>query len=452
LYNSKPLNPSKNEIEPLHRFHTYCARFPSALAEAAIKAYTKSGDSVFDPFCGSGTSLVAGLVHGRGVVGVDIDVLAGMLSEVKCFVRQPHEYERWRIRFGKKLSFIFDEIEREWSPFIKSTPASSVSLGSLLLRLPAFPQLNYWFPPQLTIALAAIAEAAHQCRNSHFEKVALVSLSASIIAKWPNTLSYAMDIDHTRPHRRIQQFRLRNVLETYLQRLDRTIACLGALFKIYRASGVLKRLPTLARIFCPHDSRNAVTKIQGESQALILTSPPYFDAVDYPRAHRMAVCWMNGYAPVELATRQNYLGLHTGSDWDSDSWLHEHPTLLNLIPSKIMKTQALTRRLTRYFAGLEKVLAESWRTLRPGGYAIFVIGDNFVKGQRIANHSAIIKLAQTLGFRRCNARPRAIVSIHRRYPVGLFGFDGPMTHEFVTVLQKPKMHRSEKTRSDGRRQ
>ena len=447
------MNTLEKDIEPLHRFHTYCARFPSGLAEAAINAYTKSGDSLFDPFCGSGTSLVAGLAHGRSVVGVDIDVLAGMLSEVKCFVRDPQDYQRWRLGFGKKLSRIFKEIEQQWSPSIILSPASSVSLGSLVFKLPAFPQLNYWFPPQLTVALAAIAEAARQCKDSHFEKVALVSLSASIISKWPNTLSYAMDIDHTRPHRRIRRFRLRKVLVTYLQRLDRTIACLGELFEIYRASGVIERLPTLVRIVCPHDSRNVVPKVHGESQALILTSPPYFDAVDYPRAHRMAVCWMNGYAPVQLASRQNYLGLHTASDWDSDSWFRARPTLRDLIPSKIMNEQSLARRLIGYFADLEKVLAEGWRTLRPGGYAVFVIGDNFVKGQRIANHSAIIKLAQMLGFEKCNARPREIIRVRRRYPIGLFGFDGPMTHEFVTILHKPKICRRKKPpKFNGRKQ
>jgi hypothetical protein len=151
LHNSKPLNTSAKDIEPLHRFHTYCARFPSGLAEAAINAYTKSGDSLFDPFCGSGTSLVAGLAHSRGVVGVDIDVLAGMLSEVKCFVRRPQDYQQWRLRFAKTLSRIFKEIEQKWSPSIILSPASSVSLGSLLFKLPRFHNLTIGFLLNLSL-------------------------------------------------------------------------------------------------------------------------------------------------------------------------------------------------------------------------------------------------------------------------------------------------------------
>src|SRR5437899_12763751 len=102
-------------LEPLHRFHGYCARFPSEVAEQAIKAYSKPGQSVLDPFCGSGTSLVAGLTNGRSVVGADIDVLAGMLSEVKCSVRSPADYKHWRERFAVKLTRIFAEIQQSWS-------------------------------------------------------------------------------------------------------------------------------------------------------------------------------------------------------------------------------------------------------------------------------------------------------------------------------------------------
>jgi len=78
--------------EPLHRFHPYCARFPFEIVEAILERYTKPGDSVFDPFCGSGTTLVASLAHRRGVIGTDIDVLAGLLSEVKCSPRPPERY------------------------------------------------------------------------------------------------------------------------------------------------------------------------------------------------------------------------------------------------------------------------------------------------------------------------------------------------------------------------
>jgi SAM-dependent methyltransferase len=311
------------------------------------------------------------------------------------------------------------------------------SLGTLELRIPHFPELNYWFPPQLTAALATIAEAAHQCQDPHYERVALVSLSAAIIAKWPNTLSYAMDIDHTRPHRRIQRFTLESVFKTYLRRLDRSLACLGALYNVYRHAGVCDSLKEFSHVIYPHDAREPLPTVQDESQAIVITSPPYFNAVDYPRAHRMSVCWMNGYAPADLASRRNYIGLRYAAKFPPESWLHTHPQIRRLLSTKILKHHSLGKKLCAFFADLETVLRQIWRVLRPGGHAVFVIANNVIRGARIKSHAVLTALAKDLGFIEIETTPRVIASLHRRFPVGPFGFDGPMTHEYLVVLRKP---------------
>jgi len=46
-------------------------QFPIELAERCILALTRKGDFVLDPYCGVGTSLIAGLKHKRKVIGVD---------------------------------------------------------------------------------------------------------------------------------------------------------------------------------------------------------------------------------------------------------------------------------------------------------------------------------------------------------------------------------------------
>jgi DNA modification methylase len=46
---------------------------PLALAERLVLATTKPGDLVCDPFCGSGTVLVAAAMHGRRWLGCDLD-------------------------------------------------------------------------------------------------------------------------------------------------------------------------------------------------------------------------------------------------------------------------------------------------------------------------------------------------------------------------------------------
>lgn len=411
--------------------------------------FTKQGDSVWDPFCGSGTSLVAGIIRKRLVVGSDIDVLAGLLSNVKCSPLPLRKYADWRTRFSSRLAGLLDEIDEEWPPESLPRPGRTLSIGALRLVVPSFPQLRYWFPPQVIAFLSAIAHAAHGLKTEHYEHVALVSLSAAIIAKWPNTLSYAMDIDHTRPHRRVQRFTKQGVLEAYLKRLDRTIECLGALHQAYRGAGVLKTLPTAVRVVCPHDARKAVPDLAADSQALVVTSPPYFNAVDYPRAHRMSVCWMNGHAPAELSSRREYLGLRHPGDFETNSWLQERKEIRSLIP-KALRDVDHGRRVATFFADLDSVLEQAWRVLQPGGHAVFVIADNSIKGHRVKSHEALAELAKAMGFAEIHRKPRNIASVHRRFPVGTFGFDGPMTHEHVVILRKPKPRISPKRKSGAR--
>ena len=429
------------DLEPYHRFHSYCARFPSEVAESAISAYSKPGDSVSDPFCGSGTTLVAGLALKRRVVGSDIDVLAGMISELKCAARPTPHYQQWQKRFERKLRDVFRDIESGWSDALTLRAGEEISFPSIQFKLPTLPIIEYWFPPRLRAALAAISKAAHECHDPHFENVALVTLSAAVIAKWPNSLSYAMDIDHTRPHRRIRRFQLTKVLETYLKRLDRTITCLGSLGETFQEIGIQENSSDLYRVICPHDARKPLSSVSDESQTLIVTSPPYFNAVDYPRAHRLSVCWMNGRAPADLTSRSKYIGLHQAPGFDAIAWLDDRSEVRNLLPPVVIEQPMIRRRLAAFYADLETVLKEIHRQLRPGGYAVFVIGDNVIKGNRIASHSALVQIAQSLGFTKKAVDSREIGGMRRRYPVGQFGFDGPLTHEFVVVLQKPKEKR-----------
>jgi site-specific DNA-methyltransferase (adenine-specific) len=49
------------------------APFPLELATRLVCMFSFTGDTVLDPFCGSGTTMVAALKNGRNSIGVEID-------------------------------------------------------------------------------------------------------------------------------------------------------------------------------------------------------------------------------------------------------------------------------------------------------------------------------------------------------------------------------------------
>ncbi len=69
-----------------HGFYRYPARFSPQFTRAAILAFTRPGDVVYDPFMGGGTTIVEATALGRQAVGTDINSLAVFLSEVKTTV------------------------------------------------------------------------------------------------------------------------------------------------------------------------------------------------------------------------------------------------------------------------------------------------------------------------------------------------------------------------------
>jgi DNA modification methylase len=70
-------------ISAPHNFYRYPARFSPGFAREAIEAFSAPGETVLDPFCGGGTTLVEAMSLGRKAVGMDISSLAAFLSLTK---------------------------------------------------------------------------------------------------------------------------------------------------------------------------------------------------------------------------------------------------------------------------------------------------------------------------------------------------------------------------------
>jgi DNA methylase len=68
----------------VHGFHTYPARMHPAVARAIVEIWSKPGEVVLDPFCGSGTVLVEAMAAGRRAMGMDLNPLAVKLASFKA--------------------------------------------------------------------------------------------------------------------------------------------------------------------------------------------------------------------------------------------------------------------------------------------------------------------------------------------------------------------------------
>ncbi|OIO64530.1 hypothetical protein AUJ30_02285 [Candidatus Wolfebacteria bacterium CG1_02_39_135] len=67
----------------VHRLHPYLGKFIPQLVEVFLRNYFKKGDSILDPFMGSGTTLIEANVLGMHSAGVEISLFNCLIADIK---------------------------------------------------------------------------------------------------------------------------------------------------------------------------------------------------------------------------------------------------------------------------------------------------------------------------------------------------------------------------------
>jgi site-specific DNA-methyltransferase (adenine-specific) len=75
---SIPTTPKREKV-----YGTHPTQKPMELLNRLVAMCTKPGDSVLDPFCGSGTTGVACVLQSRNFIGIDSDVEYVSLTKLR---------------------------------------------------------------------------------------------------------------------------------------------------------------------------------------------------------------------------------------------------------------------------------------------------------------------------------------------------------------------------------
>ena len=94
---------------PMYLMHKYWARKPSNVVNEYVFTYAREGETVLDPFNGSGVTVLEAIKLNRKAIGVDVDPVSKFLTEATAVNIDIDELVK---TFEKIKENVFDEIEK----------------------------------------------------------------------------------------------------------------------------------------------------------------------------------------------------------------------------------------------------------------------------------------------------------------------------------------------------
>ncbi len=405
---------NKTIIEALGRspIHPFPARMAPGIALDAL-GDSKTPLRVLDPMAGSGTVLAVARTKGHQAFGVDVDPLAVLLARVWTrTVDAGH--------VNDKAGEVLDRAKAAFRSLSsgKAYPPSSDEETRKFIR--------YWFDDYSRRQLAALSIAIGRVRDHATRDVLWCGLSRLIITKSAGA-SLAMDLSHSRPHRKftrapVKPFnRFISAVETVVSNCPQP------------AIGAVGPATTVKW----GDARQL--EIADESIDVVLTSPPYLNAIDYMRCSKFSLVWMGHNVGDLRRIRRESVGTEASTRQAlAAEWVKSVIKRLRLKPALSSRHEAL---LAQYVWDMGAALAEVSRVLRVSGRAVYVVGESTVRGTYVRNSAIVAAVAERYGLQLKSRQSRALPDSRRYLPPPKRdstndAMDGRMRREVVLAFQK----------------
>lgn len=369
-------SPSVIERSRPKQVHPFPARMAPELAFAALEN-APANAVVLDPMCGSGTVLQHARDQGMVAFGYDIDPLAILVTKVTCTRVDAAHVQRAAVRLVEAAQA--QQAVPVALPWIDSDPATA-----------AF--IDFWFHPKQQAQLRQLASALYP-RTGKIADVLRIALSRTIITKDAGA-SLARDVSHSRPHK-VRDTNDYDVYKGFLRAVNKIAPLID--------------VPTRGKVsVARRDARRLPPSLRGQVD-LVITSPPYLNAIDYMRGHRMSLVWL-GYRLGQLTElRSNSVGAERYPDKPSDALSLRAPRYRGLSP----RQQGMLDRYASDSSALMKQLAQ---VLSGRGQAVLVVGDSMLSGTYIRNSLIIQQAAERHGLVLLDKQARPLPTASRYLP------------------------------------
>jgi hypothetical protein len=353
------------------------------LLDAALRA-SPSIVEVLDPFVGAGTTLVESLARDLNFTGIDINPLAILACQAKSgpFLGQA---------YAAKVAVLLRTVSRDRG---KSIDAD-------------FPERRKWFSTLASIQLSRVRRAICSESSPWARKLMWLAFAETVRAVSNSRRStYKL---HIRPPEELSE--IADPIEHFRGTVCDSVARVSWHEEELGNRGVLRRgrVARSVSTFCGGIADFSTRRVAFAD--LIITSPPYGDnasTVSYGQFSYLQLRWIpEGDLPLGAASFQNAYAVDGRSLGGSLRGSIEHaeqlsagsPAARNFIDAlAALQRRDLMSKALAFLRDYERALMSASNLLRPGGYAIWTVGDRRVGGVRLPLGEITADLLSRLGM------------------------------------------------------
>ncbi len=322
-----------------HNFHSYPAKFIPKVPRETILSFTKEGDTILDPFCGSGTALVEAKLLNRGAIGIDLNPVAVLVSKAKTTKLDLHE-------IGQTLQTV-SEIKKRINEYYSSGHISDDVVT------PDFSNIEHWFQPDVITELAIMKCCIQKVKDENLRNYLYTAFSSIIV----NVSNQESDTRFAAINKEVKQlspfYEFKKKIHNMNKRmLEFSMTASDSQVSVYLA-----------------DSTN-LSFIGDNTIDHIVTSPPYANTYDYYLYHKFRILWLDhqvkDFQCKEIGSRNR----HSSKKED----------------------------ISTFRNSLFSCFKEMNRVLKPNKTAVVVIGDSVIRGELIRANELIKNISVETNF------------------------------------------------------
>ena len=406
--------------ELTHSIHNYPAVMVYPISRNILSRMKKLQDieTLMDPFMGSGTVLLEGLLAGcKTIYGNDLNPLAHKISKAKTNVLFSdikveadmlekcinERYLKYSNVLNSVAQYVSDkgyditakiQDKENWGAKAPEILNNFLEDRNVSLRIKQIQNLGFWFVPKCILELQIIQDAIKEIPNDGIREYFMVAFS-EVTRLVSNRRNGEFKMYRMQPEK-VKTYNP-DVRKIFIDTLWANVEKMISLKE--RVSG-----KTLGNVLLSFDDSKILSKVPDDSVDIVITSPPYGDSrttVAYGQFSRVSLQWCDfdslSYKQI-IDIDKNLMG---GTQFKKGFENNLCSPVLRQALEKICESEENIERagdVYSFYKDLQDILQTVTKKCKKNSYQFWVVGNRTVKEVNLKTDEILVELGENLGL------------------------------------------------------